>query len=307
MPVRHRSHPRQSTTRSPTPTAGAARCGSSTCRSPGADPDTGFARPGYDNEGIQYGLDALNAGVITPDQFVDLNAEHRRLRRRRRPAPERSVVDADLAQRAYETGRCRPERRPARHADDPGQRVHRRGGRHPRPGAVVLALDRLAGEDGEARTASRCGPSACPGAGLTDTLTGALGDFAAEPTLALDEWLTAAEAHQADEGGSWQDALAATKPDTARSRSRPDRGAEIEGDDANDDPAARRRSRSTRTPHAVAGAPPGRRPEVRARPVEEATDLYEVDLTDAQLDRLAEVFPPGLRLAAAESGAPAFD
>ena len=40
----------------------------------GRDPDTGFARPGYDNEGVQYGLDALNAGVITPDQFLDLNA-----------------------------------------------------------------------------------------------------------------------------------------------------------------------------------------------------------------------------------------
>jgi hypothetical protein len=28
--------------------------------------------------------------------------------------------------------------------------------------------------------------------------------------------------------------------------------------------------------------------------VEESTDLYEVDLTDAQLDRLAETFPTGV-------------
>lgn len=37
-------------------------------------PQTGFARPWYDNVGVQYGLGALNAGMISPDEFVDLNA-----------------------------------------------------------------------------------------------------------------------------------------------------------------------------------------------------------------------------------------
>ena len=41
----------------------------------GVDPDTGFARRPLDNVGIQYGLAALNAGVIDVDQFLDLN-EH---------------------------------------------------------------------------------------------------------------------------------------------------------------------------------------------------------------------------------------
>jgi hypothetical protein len=41
----------------------------------GIDPDTGFARRPLDNVGIQYGLAALNAGVIDVDQFLDLN-EH---------------------------------------------------------------------------------------------------------------------------------------------------------------------------------------------------------------------------------------
>jgi hypothetical protein len=41
----------------------------------GKDPKTGFARRPLDNVGIQYGLGALNAGVITKDQFLDLNAK----------------------------------------------------------------------------------------------------------------------------------------------------------------------------------------------------------------------------------------
>ncbi len=30
------------------------------------------------------------------------------------------------------------------------------------------------------------------------------------------------------------------------------------------------------------------------RPVDESSDLYEVELSDAQLDRLAEIFPTGV-------------
>jgi hypothetical protein len=39
----------------------------------GRDPKTGFARQTYDNVGVQYGLKALNAGVIDVDQFIELN------------------------------------------------------------------------------------------------------------------------------------------------------------------------------------------------------------------------------------------
>jgi hypothetical protein len=35
----------------------------------------GFVRPPIDNVGVQYGLDALEKGVITPADFVDLNAK----------------------------------------------------------------------------------------------------------------------------------------------------------------------------------------------------------------------------------------
>ena len=37
--------------------------------------DDGFARVPWDNVGVQYGLSALASGVITPAEFLDLNAE----------------------------------------------------------------------------------------------------------------------------------------------------------------------------------------------------------------------------------------
>lgn len=39
----------------------------------GVDPTTGFALRVFNNVGVQYGLNALNAGVITKQQFLDLN------------------------------------------------------------------------------------------------------------------------------------------------------------------------------------------------------------------------------------------
>jgi len=39
----------------------------------GVDPATGLALRAFDNVGVQYGLNALNAGAITKQQFLDLN------------------------------------------------------------------------------------------------------------------------------------------------------------------------------------------------------------------------------------------
>lgn len=39
----------------------------------GTDPDTGYARRPLDNIGVQYGLEALNNGLISEAQFIDLN------------------------------------------------------------------------------------------------------------------------------------------------------------------------------------------------------------------------------------------
>ena len=71
----------------------------------GRDPETGFARRPLDNVGVQYGLAALTAGVITPAQFLDLNEGIGGYDHDGRFRASRSVADPAALRAAYETGR----------------------------------------------------------------------------------------------------------------------------------------------------------------------------------------------------------
>ncbi|MFW6091903.1 MAG: DUF6351 family protein [Actinomycetota bacterium] len=72
----------------------------------GLDPDTGFGRRVLpDTVGVQYGLEALRDGIISPEQFVDLNERIGGLDAEGNRTAERSSVDVDALERAYATGR----------------------------------------------------------------------------------------------------------------------------------------------------------------------------------------------------------
>ena len=71
----------------------------------GRDPETGFVRRPLDNTGVQYGLGALNDGVITAEQFLDLNRRIGGFDQDGNFSPERSVADPEAVRRTYETGR----------------------------------------------------------------------------------------------------------------------------------------------------------------------------------------------------------
>ena len=71
----------------------------------GRDPETGFARRPLDNVGVQYGLEALNDGVITPEQFLDLNARVGGYDRDGNFRAERTVGDPEALRAVYESGR----------------------------------------------------------------------------------------------------------------------------------------------------------------------------------------------------------
>jgi len=83
-----------------------ARCTTSDMRTNiyGRDPATGFALSPLDNVGVQYGLDALNKGVITPEEFVVLNEKVGGYDKDGNPVPARSVGDTAALTRAYESG-----------------------------------------------------------------------------------------------------------------------------------------------------------------------------------------------------------
>jgi Tannase-like family of unknown function (DUF6351) len=71
----------------------------------GRDPATGFARRTLDNVGVQYGLNALEEGAITADQFLDLNEKIGGYDNDGNPRPERAVADPAALAIAYRTGR----------------------------------------------------------------------------------------------------------------------------------------------------------------------------------------------------------
>ena len=71
----------------------------------GRDPETGFARRPLDNVGVQYGLAALNDGVIDFTEFLDLNEGIGGMDIDFRPQPARTVGDEEVIAAAYRTGR----------------------------------------------------------------------------------------------------------------------------------------------------------------------------------------------------------
>jgi hypothetical protein len=71
----------------------------------GHDAKTGFARRPLDNAGVQYGLTALNAGGISKEQFLDLNAKIGGYDNDGKIAPARTVADAAALRIAYRMGR----------------------------------------------------------------------------------------------------------------------------------------------------------------------------------------------------------
>jgi hypothetical protein len=71
----------------------------------GEDPRTGFARRSLDNVGVQYGLSAFNAGRISVEQFLDLNARVGGYDIDGNIVAARSVADRTALRIAYQTGR----------------------------------------------------------------------------------------------------------------------------------------------------------------------------------------------------------
>jgi hypothetical protein len=71
----------------------------------GIDPETGFARNPWDNTGVQYGLVALNKGIISFDQFIDLNTRIGGHDNDGVIVAERSEGDPEALRLIYATGR----------------------------------------------------------------------------------------------------------------------------------------------------------------------------------------------------------
>ncbi len=71
----------------------------------GTDPKTGNARNPFDNQGVQYGLKALNDGVITMAQFIDINTRIGGHDADGKIVAQRQIGDEQAVRAAYLTGR----------------------------------------------------------------------------------------------------------------------------------------------------------------------------------------------------------
>lgn len=158
----------------------------------GKDPATGFARRPLDNTGVVYGLDAVNRGVITVDQLLDLNERVGGTDVDGRPTPERMAANEADLRAVYETGRVIENGGPL--DDIPVITVNvytdDQGDIHDRFRAFSLR-DRLAGPDGTPLPNHMLWTRGVPaGQSMIDALTGTV-DVGAELVDALDQWLTA--------------------------------------------------------------------------------------------------------------------
>ena len=80
-------------------------CGRSSASRSRRTPRTARARRATDNVGVQYGLKALQAGQITPEQFVDLNSKVGGIDIDGNFTPERKAADPAALEIMYSTGR----------------------------------------------------------------------------------------------------------------------------------------------------------------------------------------------------------
>jgi hypothetical protein len=70
----------------------------------GRNPKTGAALRPFDNVGVQYGLNAFNAGAITAQQFLDMNERIGGYDQDANYVPARAVGDLGAIKRAYQSG-----------------------------------------------------------------------------------------------------------------------------------------------------------------------------------------------------------
>lgn len=262
------------------------------------DPETGFRERPTDNVGVQYGLAALNDGVIGFDEFVTLNEQIGSFDLDANPVPERMEASAEDLEKVYSTGRVTTGDGPLAEVPiiatnvytDPEGDIHDR--------IRMFSLDaRLADEGGnQAPNYVMWTRAPSPEGELTDRLAGAL-DTGAEVTRLLDEWATALA--EDESGDPLAEKMAAARPEAAvNSCFGPDGGLLGSGDDIYDQPGPCRDDFPVgETPRTVAGAPLANDiAKCALVPVADAVGngTYGVDLTDEQVTRLEAVFPDGV-------------
>lgn len=260
----------------------------------GRDPATGFARRPLDNVGVQYGLQAVRDGTITPEQFVVLNERIGGYDIDGRIVAEREAGDEEELAHLARTGRLLQgagdsTRIPVIAVNtysDPTGDIHDRW-------RIFSVRDRFEAATGG--DASGLSIWTAPGGSIIGALGGGSTVLRDRALDAMAEWLAAL-----DEDGSVRadddrlDALARTRPDAAVDRCILGDGTELTGDDVYDgENACTEAYPLAGDPRRAAG---GDRLALTGKcalmPFD--PDDVGVPLTEDQVARLEAVFPDGV-------------
>ena len=241
----------------------------------------GFGGLPLDNVGVQYGLDPLEKGLITPAQFTDLNAKIGGRSIDIQPTAERFSASRDALRNAYASGGIN-----STNNMDSLAVIDLRG---PDPGAFHDAYRswairaRMEREQGKFPKNHVIWFGAVP-------LTGGYGDDA---VIAMDRWLTAVEADRS--GKTLAQKIADNRPADVQ-----DRCANVAGLEQVDVPGVgvvcKNDQLQTRygTPHTVAGESIATDTNKCALKPLRRTDYYPIEFTDSQWAQLEQAFPTGV-------------
>ena len=236
----------------------------------------GFAGRPLDNVGVQYGLDALKAGTITPAQFVDLNVKAGGADIDGQWAPQRTVADQPALRNAYRSGAINETNNMKNVAV-----IDLRG---PDPGAfhdvyrAFAVRARLQRENGTYANQV-----------IWEGLAPLIGDvdYTTQGLVAMDRWLGAVEADHSSKPVSQK--LIDDKPADIHDQCSDGVGQVLPGT-----AACQAIVQAYQTPRMVAGESIATdNNKCRLRPLLRS-DYYPVQFTDAQWSALTRVFPGGV-------------
>jgi hypothetical protein len=236
--------------------------------------ENGWARRGFDNVGIQYGLQGLRQGLISPAQFVDFNTSIGGADLDLNITPERTAADPIALKRLYRTGAINS----ANNLDQVAI-IDLRG---PDPGAFHDVYRTYAMR---ARLLRNFGTAA--NQVLWRGQAALIGDpsFADEAVFALDDWL--ARVHADRRKVPLAKKVIQDKPDSVAPRCTDGTGKELPSE-ACDQTVA-----SYGTPRQGADGPLTEDVmKCRLKPM--VRDDYTVTFTDAQWASLQQAFPAGV-------------
>lgn len=254
----------------------------------GLRPEDGFAARPLDNVGVQYGLEAVDSGLITPEQFVDLNQKVGGVDIDLRPIPERMQADPGAVATAYLSGQV-TNGRELRNVPIIDLRGTSNNEIHTDYHSYEIR-ERLVAANGHAdNQAIWTGPVALVGdaewscGGLPEGGTSVCAPDS--PLLVMDRWLAAIEADPTDE--PLEVKVVRNKPAEAVDT------CFIGGDRVTDEATCRGAFPYFGDPRIAAGEP--LRHDVmkcRLQPLDRAS--YDVVFSDAQWERLQAAFPDGV-------------